>query len=202
MADIDAQQASKCMRIRTSLREGGHPVAGFALATGVPATGRRRTDGTRRRLASRRPQRHHHDRRSSDHGSSSSTTTTTSGRSRGSPDRRRVRRDFRPPTAGTRSELLSAMADAHLPAPGRPSSSISCFPRLSGLGVMRAFSRICRCPPTLIVTGFPDPSVDAFARTLGARRVLRKPIDATALCAAVREAAAARSQETRSLRAL
>jgi FixJ family two-component response regulator len=50
------------------------------------------------------------------------------------------------------------------------------------------------------VTGFADPSVEAFAKNLGAVRVLRKPIDRNVLCAAVREAASSVQTEVRRLR--
>ncbi len=92
-------------------------------------------------------------------------------------------------------EQLAAMVDARLPFPEVLVLDFV-LPKLSGLGVLRALARLGRLPPTLILTGFPDPSVDTFARKLGAFRVLRKPIESEALCAAVGEAAALRSTET------
>ena len=61
------------------------------------------------------------------------------------------------------------------------------MPGFSGLGILRVMRPSMRMPPTIIMTGFPDPSVEAIARGLGAVRVLRKPVDADALTAIVRE---------------
>jgi CheY-like chemotaxis protein len=96
-------------------------------------------------------------------------------------------------------EGLAAMADAFLPLPDVLILDFV-LPRLSGLGVLRALWHLGRFPPTLIVTGFADPSVEAFAKNLGAVRVLRKPIDRNVLCAAVREAASSVQTEVRRLR--
>jgi CheY-like chemotaxis protein len=93
-------------------------------------------------------------------------------------------------------ERLAAMADAHVPLPDVLVMDFV-MPKLSGLGVLRALWRLGRLPPTIIVTGFPDPSVDVFAKKLGAFRVLRKPFEMEDLCAAVGEAAALRSKETK-----
>jgi CheY-like chemotaxis protein len=87
-------------------------------------------------------------------------------------------------------ERLATMVDAGLPLPDVLVLDFV-MPGLSGLGILKALARMSRLPPTVILTGFPDPSVDTFARKLGALRVLRKPVDADALCAAVGEAAAA-----------
>jgi two-component system response regulator (stage 0 sporulation protein F) len=60
------------------------------------------------------------------------------------------------------------------------------MPGLSGLGVLGVMRRFARSPPTIIMTGFPDRSVEAFARNLGAVCVLRKPIDTSKLRDVVR----------------
>jgi len=86
-------------------------------------------------------------------------------------------------------EMLSAMADAQLPLPEVLILEFV-MPRLSGLGVLQAFRRIRRLPPTLLLTRFLDPSVDTLASRFGVHRVLRKPVDGYALCAAVGETAA------------
>jgi CheY-like chemotaxis protein len=90
---------------------------------------------------------------------------------------------------GEALELLSAMADAGLPLPDVLILEFV-MPRLSGLGVLLALRRIVRLPPTLVLTRFLDPSVDTLATRFGVRRVLRKPVDGCALCAAVGETAA------------
>ena len=86
-------------------------------------------------------------------------------------------------------ELLSVMVDARLPLPEVLVLDFV-MPRLSGLGVLQALRRVPRLPPALLLTSFLDSSVDVFARKLGVARVLRKPIDAEDLCAAVGEIAA------------
>jgi CheY-like chemotaxis protein len=85
---------------------------------------------------------------------------------------------------GEALELLSAMADARLPLPEVLILEFV-MPRLSGLGVVRVLRRLGRLPPTLILTRFLDPSVDTVAGRLGVHRVLRKPVAADTLCAAV-----------------
>lgn len=64
-----------------------------------------------------------------------------------------------------------------------------CMPGYSGLGVLSAMRRFAAPPPTLLVTGFRDPSVELFARRMGAHRILQKPIDLDEVLAAVLEAA-------------
>ncbi len=96
-------------------------------------------------------------------------------------------------------ERLASMADAGIPLPDVLILDFV-LPRLSGLGVLRALWHLGRFPPTLIVTGFADRSVDAFATNLGALRVLRKPVHRDVLCAAVREAASICSTDLRRAR--
>jgi CheY-like chemotaxis protein len=87
---------------------------------------------------------------------------------------------------GEALELLSEMANAHLPLPEVLVMDFV-MPRLSGLGVLRALWHVRRLPPTLLLSDFPDPSVDTIAKRLGVYRVLRKPADGEDLCAAFRE---------------
>jgi CheY-like chemotaxis protein len=63
------------------------------------------------------------------------------------------------------------------------------MPGFSGIGVLRAMRRFEHPPPTIVMTGFPDPAVDTFALGLGALRVLRKPLDGDELLEAVHQAA-------------
>ncbi len=63
------------------------------------------------------------------------------------------------------------------------------MPGFSGLGILRVMRRFERTPPTIVMTAFVDPSVETFARALGAFRVLRKPIDERVLREVVLEAA-------------
>ena len=56
-------------------------------------------------------------------------------------------------------------------------------------GESRIEDRFPKMQPTIIMTGFPDPSVELFARRLGAVRVLRKPLDEEQMSALVLEAA-------------
>jgi CheY-like chemotaxis protein len=93
---------------------------------------------------------------------------------------------------GEALERLAALVDAHTPLPDVLVLDFV-MPRLSGLGVLGALCSLGRVPPTLVITGFADPSVDTFARNLGAFRVLRKPFNDDELCAAVAEAVASRA---------
>lgn len=66
-----------------------------------------------------------------------------------------------------------------------------CLPGFSGVGilqVMRRFGR--RAPPAVLVTAFPDKNVEVLATRAGAVRVLHKPVEASELATAVREAVA------------
>ena len=60
------------------------------------------------------------------------------------------------------------------------------MPGLSGLGILGVMRRFPSMPPTIIMTGFPDRSVETFARQLGAVCVVRKPIEPGTLRALVR----------------
>jgi FixJ family two-component response regulator len=71
------------------------------------------------------------------------------------------------------------------------------MPGLSGLGILRVMPRFGHVPPNILLTGFPDESVEVFARRLGAFRVLRKPADVDKVSACVREAVAGAKQERR-----
>jgi CheY-like chemotaxis protein len=66
------------------------------------------------------------------------------------------------------------------------------MPGFSGLGILRIMRRFERVPATIVMTAFPDPSVESFATALGALRVLRKPIELDELCEVVLEAASPR----------
>jgi CheY-like chemotaxis protein len=84
-------------------------------------------------------------------------------------------------------ELLAAAADDAGPMPDVIVLDVL-MPGLSGLGILQVMRRLgTRMPPTLLVTGFRDPSLDILARKLGAARVLRKPIAAEDVSAAVLE---------------
>jgi FixJ family two-component response regulator len=69
------------------------------------------------------------------------------------------------------------------------------MPGLSGLGLLRAMRVFGRPPATIIMTAFPDSSIEPVALGLGALCVLRKPIDAEKLGSVVRAAVAASSPE-------
>lgn len=56
-----------------------------------------------------------------------------------------------------------------------------CMPGYSGLGILRVMRRFPSRPPTFVVTGFTDPSVETFARNFGAVRVFTKPVDLSLL---------------------
>ena len=63
-----------------------------------------------------------------------------------------------------------------------------CMPGLSGIGLLRVLRRFARVPPSILVTAFPDKSVETFARNAGAMRVLRKPLNAQEICQSATEA--------------
>jgi CheY-like chemotaxis protein len=89
--------------------------------------------------------------------------------------------------AGTGSQVVDVLSGAADGVAQLPDVVILDFvmPGLSGLGILRVMRRFCSMPPTIIMTGFPDRSVETFARNLGAVCVVRKPLDAEALSALV-----------------
>jgi two-component system response regulator (stage 0 sporulation protein F) len=84
-------------------------------------------------------------------------------------------------------EILARAADGSAPLPDLVLLDFM-MPGFSGLGILRLMRRFVQVPPTVIMTGFPDPSVETFARSLGALRVLRKPIFEAELRATVHQA--------------
>lgn len=94
-------------------------------------------------------------------------------------------------------ELLSMAADGLAPAPAVVILDVR-MPGYSGLGVLNVMRRFERRPPTLLLTGVPDLSIDVLGRALGAYRVLHKPIELSEVLAVVRDAAS--SVVTRSTR--
>jgi DNA-binding response OmpR family regulator len=85
-------------------------------------------------------------------------------------------------------ELLSMAADGHGDVPDVVVLDV-CMPGYSGLGVLKLMRRFAHLPPTLLITGFADLSVDLIAKSLGAVRVFHKPLDLDEVLAAVRDAA-------------
>ena len=63
------------------------------------------------------------------------------------------------------------------------------MPGFSGLGILRVMRRFESPPPTIVMTGFSDPTVETFASHLGAVCVLRKPLEEEELRAAILTAA-------------
>jgi two-component system response regulator PrrA len=55
------------------------------------------------------------------------------------------------------------------------------MPRLSGLGVLQALRQAGARVPVLVMTVLDEPSIQIVAKRLGARGVLRKPLDMTSL---------------------
>jgi CheY-like chemotaxis protein len=84
-------------------------------------------------------------------------------------------------------ELLASAADGNAPLPDFVLLDFV-MPGFSGLGILRVMRRFVRFPPTIIMTALVDPSVEAFARNLGALCVLRKPIDEGQLSGIIRDA--------------
>ena len=85
-------------------------------------------------------------------------------------------------------ELLSIAADGLAPVPAVVILDVR-MPGYSGLGVLNVMRRFARRPPTVLLTGVTDPSIDILGRTLGAYRVLHKPVELCEVLAAVRDAA-------------
>ena len=87
----------------------------------------------------------------------------------------------------TALELLARAADGRHPSPDVVVLDVR-MPRCSGLGVLSAMGKLPVMPPTLLVTGFRDPSINILAERLGVFRVLFKPIGVDEVLAAVLEA--------------
>ena len=85
-------------------------------------------------------------------------------------------------------EVLASGADGHGPSPDVVVLDVG-LPGYSGLGVLSAMRRFSTQPRVIVVTGFTDSSIKAFAERFGAVRVLHKPIDLDELLAAVLDAA-------------
>lgn len=82
-------------------------------------------------------------------------------------------------------ELLAAAADGKCARPDLLLLDF-CMPELSGIGLLRILRRFGAMPPAIVITAFPDPSVEILAHNAGAVRVLRKPFDEQVVLAAVR----------------
>ena len=89
-------------------------------------------------------------------------------------------------------EWLATVADGEGTPPDVVVLDVS-MPGYSGLGILRAMRGFAARPPTLIITGFHDRSVDVLARNLGAARVLHKPVDLDDVLGAVLDAIVRRS---------
>jgi CheY-like chemotaxis protein len=86
-------------------------------------------------------------------------------------------------------ELLASGADGDGPIPDVIVLDVN-MPGCSGLGVLSVMQRFAlRAPKVILVTGFVDPSIRAFATRLGAIHVMRKPVDLDLLLAEVLAAA-------------
>lgn len=79
-------------------------------------------------------------------------------------------------------EYLAGAADGDIAMPDALLLDFA-MPGMSGIGIVRALRRFICLPPTVLMTGFPDPSVDMFARAVGIATVLHKPIDVDRLLA-------------------
>ena len=74
------------------------------------------------------------------------------------------------------------------------------MPRCSGLGVLEILRGFGKAPPTLMVTGFVDRSIDLVAGRLGAFRVFHKPFALDDLVTGIFEAAKSSRRVTRAPR--
>ena len=83
-------------------------------------------------------------------------------------------------------ECLAAAADGKAPFPDVLVLDF-CMPGFSGLGVMRVLSKVQYMPPAILVTAFPDPSLDRFAARFKVVKVLHKPLDFDELLGALDE---------------
>jgi signal transduction histidine kinase/CheY-like chemotaxis protein len=88
----------------------------------------------------------------------------------------------------TALELLARAADGRHPPPDVVVLDVR-MPGCSGLGVLNAMGKLPVMPPTLLVTGFRDPSVNVLAERLGVFRVLFKPVKVDQVLEVVVEAA-------------
>lgn len=84
--------------------------------------------------------------------------------------------------------FLASAADGEHPMPDVLIVDVN-MPGFSGLGILRVVHRFERPPASIVVTGFTDPSVELFARSFGALRVLHKPLDLDEVLASVLDAA-------------
>ena len=84
-------------------------------------------------------------------------------------------------------EALALAADGDAPIPDVIVLDV-CMPGYSGLGILRALQRFGDPPPTFLVTGFDDRSVDVLGRNLGAIRVFHKPVDLDEVLGAIARA--------------
>lgn len=83
-------------------------------------------------------------------------------------------------------EKLARAADGHSRVPDAMVVDF-CMPNLSGIGLVRTLRRFAKAPKSILVTGFPDASIDTFAEQAGVSFVLRKPVTASALLGAIRQ---------------
>jgi DNA-binding NtrC family response regulator len=84
--------------------------------------------------------------------------------------------------------LLASATDGGEPPPDVVVLDVR-MPGCSGLGVMNAMGKLSVVPPTLLVTGFRDPSIHVLAERLGVFRVLFKPLPVDEVLGVVFEAA-------------
>jgi CheY-like chemotaxis protein len=83
-------------------------------------------------------------------------------------------------------QRLAAAADGRAPMPDVLLLDF-CMPGFSGIGVMRVLSKVERMPPAIVITAFPDPSIERYAGRFRIAKVLRKPVDLDELLAAIAE---------------
>jgi CheY-like chemotaxis protein len=74
------------------------------------------------------------------------------------------------------------------------------MPELSGIGIIRTLRRFVCVPPTILMTGFPDIHVDAFAHAVGIETILHKPLDAEQLLRVLDQVIVARGERNALLR--
>ena len=73
-------------------------------------------------------------------------------------------------------EYLAAAADGTVAMPDLLLVDFV-MPELSGIGMLRTLRRFVKLPPAILMTGFPDRSVETCARSAGVVRVVRKPLE-------------------------